>query len=281
MSAPYSITKASRRKKTIAGESLTAGTPARRDDLSNIDGIDPVMEMALNSIGVRQFADLRQHTPESLALVLRERTGTPVEADTIAQQDWIGWADLLAGEAEKTRLATNPALPEEKSGDGSSKEASRLDLKLTATTEIKNPAPEERRMEKPESENPGAASNEAILSIQQARFKQVEMPDSTTNAAIKMLRSEIDCRVVGAKTLGPADRVALCAQILAVDTATGEYRMLASQLERFYPDRSDYRLYIDFSLPQVGRYQLKVVTFLLEVNSKIAFHQGPMLRVVP
>lgn len=69
-----------------------------RDDLVLIDGIDPTLEMALNSIGIQRFADFRDYTPETLAQALQDRTGVPVSAETIAKQDWIGWAQILLDE---------------------------------------------------------------------------------------------------------------------------------------------------------------------------------------
>ena len=214
-----------------------------RDDLLNIEGIDPVTEMALNCIGIRKFADFRGQAPETLAQTLRERAGVAVDSTMIAKLNWIGWAELLAAEAEKAKTseetATQASMLEEKSND------------------------------------------EVVLSIRRAQFSQFEKPVES-NAAVKFLRSEIECRVASAKALKvTAEPIALCAQILAVDTATDEHKLLVLQVERFQPTRTDYHFEVEFESPKIGRYQLQVVAFSLEVNPKIAFYQGPILRVVP
>jgi hypothetical protein len=215
----------------------------QRDDLLDIEGIDPVTEMALNSIGIRKFADFRGYAPETLAQTLREGAGIAIDPAMIAQQDWIGWAELLAAEAEKAKVieetAMQASLPEEKSNE------------------------------------------EVVLSIRQAQFSQFEKP-TPSNAAMKFLRSEIECSLAGANALNATtNQIALCAQILAVDMATGEHKLLASQVERFQPGRTDCRFGIEFEAPKIGRYRLQIVAFPLEANSKIAFYHGPVLRVVP
>jgi predicted flap endonuclease-1-like 5' DNA nuclease len=91
-----------------------------RDDLLAIEGIEPTIEMALNSIGIRRFADFQGYTPETLARALQARAGISVTAETIAAQDWIGWAQILVDEP-----AAQTARPDEmKSAD----EAPRPDL---------------------------------------------------------------------------------------------------------------------------------------------------------
>jgi len=258
--------------QSVLGNQNQLASPAtipllHRDDLLAIDGIDPVTEMALNSIGIRKFADFRGYTAETLAQALRERTGIAIAATTIAEQDWIGWAELLATEAEKEKTveesSASAALHDEKSHEAQADAAETI-------------YPEKQ---KPETED--EANDEVVLSIEQSRFHQFERPATANAAAAKFLRSEIDCQVTGAKALSvTTDRVPLCAQIFAIDTTTGEHKMLASQLGHFQPSRTDYRFDIEFEAPPVGRYQLQIVTLLLDVNPKIAFYQGPILRVV-
>jgi hypothetical protein len=238
-----------------------------RNDLTAIEGIDPVIEMALNSIGIRKFADFRGYTAETLAQALRERTGIEITAATIAGQDWTGWAELLETEAAKEETveesSASAALHDEKSHE--------LQAEAAATIH-----PEKQ---KPETQN--EANGEVDLSIQQVRFHQFESPATANTAAAKFLRSEIDCRLTGATVPDmKSDRVALCAQIHALDTATGEHKMLASQAERLQLTESDCHFSIEFEAPKIGRYELQIVTFLLAANPKIAFYQGPILRVV-
>ncbi|MGH7597209.1 MAG: hypothetical protein ACREOI_12710, partial [bacterium] len=63
-----------------------------RDDLTVIDGINPVIEMALNSIGVRTLSDFAGYSPEILAQALQRRTGLAVTAEAITRQNWIASA---------------------------------------------------------------------------------------------------------------------------------------------------------------------------------------------
>src|SRR5262245_61745230 len=83
-----------------------------RDDLSLIEGIDPAIEMALNSIGFQKFSDFRKYSPESLSQALQERTGVDISASTIARLDWLGWAEILA--AEETAVQAHANVVDEK-----------------------------------------------------------------------------------------------------------------------------------------------------------------------
>jgi len=259
----------------------------QRNDLLHIDGIDPTLEMALNSIGIRKFADFRGYTPETLAQALQERTGIAVVVTTIAEQDWIGWAELFAAEAENEKTIA------EASGNGSLSgenfhETQSDGAKKISRAEAARPAMESSAdagitaNEEHKPETPSRSNGKVVLSILPARFNQFEKSGAANAAAMKFLRSEIDCHVAGANALSvTTDGLPLCTQVFAINTTTEEYKMLASQWERFQPSRSDYRFCIEFEAPPVGRYQLKIVTFLLEANPKIAFEQGPILRVVP
>lgn len=83
----------------MAGQAKALASPLQaRDDLVNIEGIDPATEMALNSIGIRRFSDFHGHTPETLAQALQARTGLFITAETIAKHDWMGWAEIYQAE---------------------------------------------------------------------------------------------------------------------------------------------------------------------------------------
>lgn len=244
-----------------------------RDELLLIDGIDPVAEMALNSIGIRKFADFRGYTSETLSQALLERAGTAIAAATIAEQDWIGWAELHAAEAEKEKTVVEPpasvGLPNEKSPAAPSPVAEPI-------------SPEPSEPEIAAATNPDQANGEMVLSIQQARFHQFEKPAPTNAMMAKFLRGEIDCYVAGSVASDRSkDRVALCTQVFAADMATDAHMMLAAQWERWQPSRTEYRFNLEFAAPPVGRYQLHIVTLLLEENPKIASYPGPLLRVIP
>ena len=198
-----------------------------RDDLVNIEGIDPATEMALNSIGIRRFSDFDGHTAETLAQALQTRTGLFITAETIARQDWLGWAEIF-----KAENAAKP-LPE----------------------------------------------NGLALRIQSVQFVQVETP--ATGPSAKQLLAKINCSCKESQAAAPAEeQIALCVQIHADDEATGVFLLLASQSQRLQTNQTDYRAELQCTIPSAGRYQLFIITFLLHTNPAIAFHRGPLLRVV-
>ena len=68
---------------------------AAQDPLTDINGIGPVFEEALNAIGIHSFRQLGRQTPESLA----QRLGASVNvsADRIRSGQWIEQARARAG----------------------------------------------------------------------------------------------------------------------------------------------------------------------------------------
>ncbi len=222
-----------------------------RDDLLNIPGIDPAMEMALNSVGIRKFSDFLGHTPETLSRELQERAGTAIAATSIASQEWLDWAQLFANEKAIAAVSC-----EEKEENVAEKKAGE------AMLEIRPPEP--------------------ALSIDEVRFAPVEMPARSNATTIKYLRGEIRCGVAG--KLIPSSvppHISLCVQIHAADTNTGECKLLGSQTEIMYPGQTEYDLRVEFKVPGIGHYLLQLVAFALRPDSPMAFYRGPFLRVAP
>jgi predicted flap endonuclease-1-like 5' DNA nuclease len=281
----------------------------QRDDLLNIDGIDPMTEMALNSIGIRQFADFQRHTPETLAQALQERTGLAISAESIARQDWIGSAAILASVNNGTGTACgeNHVLPEENSGqtalpnqlpfaseqeippasiagaevvnklEASSQEISTPDATYDTSTRDVTPDTQSQDARTHKSQE-NADTGFQALRIQHAAFAPIERPAKPNHPAMKFLRSEIDCTLIGAEAMTVA--APFCAQVHAVDQATGEYKLLVSQVEQLPPGQTDYQVRLEYAVPGLGRYQLLAIAFLLQADSGIALYQGPLLRVV-
>jgi hypothetical protein len=98
--------------------------------------------------------------------------------------------------------------------------------------------------------------------------------------AEKFLRGEINCALAGEPAPTATASVALCAQIYIINKLTGEPRLMASRLARVLPEQMNYRLLLEFKIPEIGVYQLQAVAFLLQPVAKVAFYQGPPLRVV-
>ncbi|MCI0698792.1 hypothetical protein L0337_43175 [candidate division KSB1 bacterium] len=331
MSTHDSTSKASRKKKNkdLPPLKTASSTPnaqsqvetARafslrpRDDLLNIEGIDPTMEMALNSIGIHRYSDFRGYSPESLAQALLGRTGISVSVDAIASRNWIGWAEILAAENPASGAAEiNDEKASEETTDNSSHAealcATPNDEKApqpVASTESENndeetlagPSLSEREEKSlvlaPEKvagiQKSGASVRAAalngeneglILRIQNAGFAQVTLPATPDRSSTKFLRAEIDCGLTGRKaSMATAEQAPLCAQIHAVDKVTGEPKLLASRTERLQANQTNYRLRLEFEAPKTGRYQLQIVAFLLHPIANVAFYQGPSLRVIP
>jgi predicted flap endonuclease-1-like 5' DNA nuclease len=285
-----------------------AASFASRDDLLAIEGIDPTIEMALNSLGIRRYSDFRDRTPQELSQALQERTGIAISAAIIESQDWIGWAEILAAEG------TAPAAPERKDEERKeSIEAAHLQdgghHSTTAEEDTPAIAPEaeqeyawgeaaegldlqkEKSTESAFAQNPelpmaksedNSEIDGAAVRIKGTRFEQFETSATADTPSETRLRGEISCELTGAEALtATADGKTFCAQIHALDTATGESELLASKSERLQPNQAEYSFGLEFKIPRVGRYQLQVVALLLDAVPKIDFYQGPLLRVIP
>lgn len=263
-----------------------------RDDFLLIEGIDATTEMALNSIGTRRFSDFRGHTPQRLSKMLHERTGISISPATIELQDWLGKATILADEESAPTVQggedgsdwqetykddflqerhqvkkTTGAIVKEDSDPARKKSAKKAQGSITEAIETKT-AKEVGR-------------EKAFLFTRDVRFSQFEK--ETTEAAVeKMLRSEINCELRGIDSLTVSvEPVFLCVQIYGVNTETIDCELLASKAEPLQPGRTDYIIQLEFKVSKVGRYQLQIALFLLKSDSSIAFHQGPLLRVIP
>lgn len=251
-----------------------------RDDLLQIDGIDPAMEMALNSLGIRRFADFKDYTPQSLSQALQDRTGLSVSGDLIARQDWLAWAEILTAEvipaeceATKDEAMENLIVLDDKNNLVESVET------LTPIAMDMAPAAEVEEALTQHSEQAGnqTAINEMAIRISEVRFTPITLQEATETASVKRLWGEINCELAGTTVAG----MLLCAQIHAVNTATDEWALVAVKTERLPTTQTEYRFQLEFAAPLVGHYRLQIVAFLLQADPVIAFWQGPFLRVLP
>jgi predicted flap endonuclease-1-like 5' DNA nuclease len=283
----------------------------KRDDLLSIEGIDPTTERALNSVGIRQFSDFRKYTPETLAQKLQARAGLSISAALIASQDWIGWAEIFATEnnsaapaktedatviekaaenrpvenppaakSEETPLQSAPEVDRESGHkQASSENLAQKDKDLATASEVKA-EPKPREAEVSTTQSNGSEVNWA-LQITSAKFVPFEAQIKLNRPSVKLLRSEIHCTLNGAKALAATmEGLPLCVQIHAVNELTGECKLLASQSEFLEPAQADYQMQLEFVAPRHGRYQLQIFAFLVDADPKIAFFQGPVLRVI-
>jgi predicted flap endonuclease-1-like 5' DNA nuclease len=311
------MSKRHRKKRTNAHTTAMEQPPfaRRRDDLVDIEGIDPTMERALNLIGVQEFSDFKKYTAETLARALKQ-TGLELDitVETVENQDWIGRAAALAVGKNTAVTASEEikSAPEEISGRTplpAAPAAAAPEKKIPPAADTNAEAASERgpvsktKPKQKEKETPimttsqtdaGVKADAAktpptpqhderngwALHIQNVTFTPIEMPAGSNQPSTKLLRSEIDYKMINAEASVFAKRMTLCTQVHAVDMATGEHKLLASQAERLQPRRTDYHARLEFAVPRIGRYRLDVVVFLPQPEPQIAFYEGPFLRVV-
>jgi len=310
------MSKRHRKKKSNAHATAMDQPPfsRRRDDLVIIEGIDPTTELALNSIGIREFSDFQKYTGPTLAQALQESSGLAITAETIANQDWIGRAAALAVEKNTAVTASEEIkpVPEEISGRAllpAAPAAAAPEEKIPLAADTNEEAASERepmsktKPKQKQKETPITTTSQAdagvkadaaktpptpqhdetngwTLHIQNVTFTPIEMPSGPNQPSTKLLRSEIDYKMMSAEAMTVAKRTTLCTQVHAIDMATGEHKLLASRAERLQPRRTDYHARLEFAVPSIGRYRLDVVVFLPQPEPKIAFYEGPFLRVV-
>jgi hypothetical protein len=268
-----------------------------RDDLLLIEGIDPAIEMALNSIGIQRFADFGGHSPQSLSQALQERTGVDIPAATITRLDWLGWAELLAAEEpaqaaarvegeKQERQSREYARSQVEDGRGAEPEESGppaigIDCVWPEAGSTENVDAQPSATEAAVVEENGSAT-EASVRIKGARFTSFEKQAAAGAPLTRMLRGEIQCEFHGIEASALlAEPVHLSAQLHAVHANTGESMLLASQSRRLRPEHGDYRIALESKLPDVGLYRLQIIALLLRPDSRTAFQWGPFLRVLP
>ena len=305
MNTPDATPEANRKKRKKAAKRMPANAAIRkeahaavlpaalpslqRDDLTAIEGIDPTMEMALNSIGIRQFSDFRGHTPEALAHALQARGVDSITPEKIAEQDWMGWAEILAAEnlsapvpasekretpteANKESDSSEPLAQAPKTEEPHSPFAPEVQHENGKTPQAENSSPQEEK----------SSPVEVALHIHNVRFAQIETTATALQPSAPRLRCEMQCELTGPHAVGRTlEQDHLCTQIHAIDMLTGTHLLLASQSQRLRVDQTDYSATLECKTPEAGRYQSFVIAFLLQSNPPIAFYQGPALRVIP
>lgn len=107
----------------------------KREDLLMVEGVNPTIEIALNSIGILKYSDFNSFTSKRLSQSLQKWTGISVSAKTIENQKWFEQANKLDNENKalsqfggKTEFTeensmNNKKLQKEDSGTKESEEA--------------------------------------------------------------------------------------------------------------------------------------------------------------
>jgi predicted flap endonuclease-1-like 5' DNA nuclease len=81
-----------KRPKPTTPQTHSAAEANEPDALTEINGIGPAFEKALNALGIYSYAQLAQQSPEDLA----ERLDVRVTAERIARDEWIEQAKHMA-----------------------------------------------------------------------------------------------------------------------------------------------------------------------------------------
>jgi predicted flap endonuclease-1-like 5' DNA nuclease len=116
-----------------------------RDDLQQIKGIGRSTARVLNSLGIYRYADLVDHTPESLADLLKPKLPS-ISSQRIERADWLGQARTLNRQQEReetTMQAVDQAASATEGGENQTTQAptepGEPPVALTEAEEIKQP----------------------------------------------------------------------------------------------------------------------------------------------
>lgn len=70
-------------------------------------------------------------------------------------------------------------------------------------------------------------------------------------------------------------------EVHLVDVDTNQSERVTSDKAQLSPGEQDYRIQMDFPIPQAGRYQVYLVASLLAKGGSVVYLQGPLVRVEP
>lgn len=113
---------------------------------------------------------------------------------------------------------------------------------------------------------------------------EVQVSESATLLDVrqKKLTAEIHFRVSGPKAEELAARqVPFRIEIYSVNLPSGASTLLASETGQMQPRNLEYALRREFPLPDAGRYELHSIVLVLPPAEMVAFHKGPVFRVIP
>ena len=129
-----------------------------------------------------------------------------------------------------------------------------------------------------------AASPPATEDVSQIKILEVQLAEIGPSSGVpeKRLKAEVRFKVVGpqAETLA-AERIPFRSEVHTVALEEGISSLVASGLDQLQPQVFEYTAQQTFPIPELGRYELHSVVFLLPPHEMMASYQGPTLKVVP
>lgn len=294
-------------------KNVIASTNDERDNLEAIKGIGPSFSEALYEIGICRFADLAQYTPQDLSKVLLEQAGVRVPPERIETKDWIGQARELVQQGNTERMPPEEQVklakkPEEAPSPPTRSYTAEFTVFFDYVTDEHGEWIWQTRLY-----YAGNGGEETILpGIETAQWvnwileranlpvaappapvtpydAQIEILDAQVSQSPtplgvkdKKLMAEVRFQILGpeAETL-VAERIPYQIEAHTIDLETGDSNLVASERSQLQPDVFEYRSQQEFSIPDLGHYELQSIVLLLPPGEMMAFHQGAPFRVVP
>jgi hypothetical protein len=227
------------------------------DDFKLIKGIGPAIERRLHEVGVTTFAQLAALSPDGLATLVE---GAGVSSERIVRQDWIGRAGELASiSVESAEASAKVRKQEEEAGREVATVAPPVDT--TSSTE---------------------APDDLHLELDDASFEEVLAEEGGAGEAdTSRIRAEVGFRISGGRAAQVVSRRPnYYVHILAEVAASDEMAVLAAAHGRLRPGVLTYRATVEFTPPDVGRYQLLGTVVISDYNA-VGVTVGPKLKVIP
>lgn len=123
------------------------------------------------------------------------------------------------------------------------------------------------------------APYDARIEILDVRVSEIEAP---VGVWAKKLMAEVHFQVSGpeADTVA-ADRISFRIEVHTVNLESGASNLVASKPGQLQPQTPEYISQQAFLVPEVGRYELHSIVLLLPPGEMMAYHRGPIIKVVP
>ena len=224
------------------------------DDFKLIKGIGPAIERRLHEAGITTFVQLATLSPDDVATLVN---GAGVSSSRIVKENWIGRAEELATATEGGEATGKGRRREEESGE----EVATVAPPLEATSA--DPA------------------DDLQLELDDASFEEVLDEHGATGTGTSRIRAGIGFRVSGTRaTQVTSERPNYFVHVLAEIAERDEMAVLAAAHGRLRPGVLAYREALEFTPPEVGRYQLLGTVVISDYNT-VGVAVGPKLKVIP
>jgi hypothetical protein len=291
------------------GNGKDKGRPSARvtaqDDLSVINGIGARWAKAMRAIGIRRYADLARHTPETLKAALHGHATSKLAAKRIEHEKWIDQARRLADRA--VHQISRPEQARNQSG-GNTRTLGEFTMFFDAITGAGGKLDWQVRIYDGESGeevtlSPAEREHWADWVMRRARLptrtaadaSSVELTGHQSEPAIEVIdvqlrssrsgrrpHTEIRFRLSGIEAEHlTLERTPYRVEFYAVDLENRAPALLASREGHLLPRVFEYTDEQDLPPLNLGRYELHSMVFLLPPAERVACHRGPVINVVP